>query len=217
MGVSEKILTFAVTMDRKCLYSTLIAVSLSFMSCQTVVDDEEFLPQTEEQQYAYTVTTAIESQIHMPILSGVMENGDTYHLLVSLVEWNGIKLQSCSKDSIMHLAAVYREGTLTGWRLPTKDEAKVLKEVYLTDPTEGIPEALRKINSTIVNYGGMPIVAYDTVKVKQDAWRYFCSNADSTFSLKKGSTVSYAGQKTSYNLRLVKDTVIPKSEINIEL
>jgi transposase-like protein len=80
---------------------------------------------------------------------------------------------------------------MTGWHLPSKDEAQIIRSSVLP--------RLDTFNSDISSLGGTPLSG--TV-------RYLCASFEFTYAFKEKTTVSKAGQKTKYSIRLVKDTVI---------
>lgn len=132
-------------------------------------------------------------------------------LLVSLTEWNNI---SYSADASIHTQAIniaksYKEGDLTGWRLPTLEEGKELYSKYKRSTDTDYNDSLGVLNTKITDLGGIPINAWQA-KDKYPAFRYLCSGKDTTysFSLKAGSSTSKVGKTVKYNLRLVKDTTI---------
>ena len=133
-------------------------------------------------------------------------------LFISLAEWRDVysaKNMSHASDAI-DIASHYREGDLTGWRIPTKAEARMLKDEYLSGMEEYVlSSSLQQLNATLTTSGGEPVNAW-LKKTDYPAYRYLCEDATYTFSLKSGSTISAAGKTTKYNLRLVKDSVIIK-------
>jgi hypothetical protein len=131
---------------------------------------------------------------HMPVLSEDLGNGSVRYMLVSLTEWSDIVLSATSGSSLVETVDSYREGSMTGWHLPSKDEAQIIRSSVLP--------RLDTFNSDISSLGGTPLSG--TV-------RYLCASFDSTYAFKEKSNVSKAGQKTGYSIRLVKDTVINKN------
>ena len=143
-------------------------------------------------------TTYYPKNAHMPALSENLGNGSVRYMLISLTEWSDIVLSATSESSLIETVGSYREFSLTGWRLPSKDEAQIIRSSVLP--------RLETFNSDISSLGGTPLSG--TV-------RYLCASFDSTYAFKEKSTISKAGQKTKYSIRLVKDTVIsPNISIN---
>ena len=129
--------------------------------------------------------------VHLPALSEDLGNGSVRYTLISLTEWSDIVLSATSESSLTDVVDSYREGPMTGWRLPSKDEAQIIRSSVLP--------RLDTFNSDISSLGGTPLSG--TV-------RYLCASFEFTYAFKEKSTVSKAGQKTKYSIRLVKDTVI---------
>lgn len=138
--------------------------------------------------------TYFPNNAHQPALSEDLGNGSVRYMLISLTEWSDIVLSATSESSLAEIVDSYKESSMTGWHLPSKDEAQLIR-------TSVLPR-LDSFNSDISSLGGTPLSG--TV-------RYLCASFDSTYAFKDRSTVSKAGQKTKYSIRLVKDTVINKN------
>ena len=132
--------------------------------------------------------------VHLPALSEDLGNGSVRYLFISLTEWSNIVLSATSKSSLLDTVASYKEFSMTGWRLPSKEDAQIIRS--------SVYPRLDSFNSEISSLGGTPLSG--TV-------RYLCASFDSTYAFKEKSNVSKAGQKTGYSIRLVKDTVINKN------
>ncbi len=187
----------------------LISALLVTTSCQKI--DEEVVDKLTNTQ-----TSAEESQgtelivgdsafvksfstnYHIPALSDTLEDGSIHFTLLSLVEWGDIKLSSYSESTLNDIVASYRESSLSGWHIPTKAEAAQLRDNLLP--------RLESFNDDIISLGGTPL---------SSSTRYMCASFDSTYAFKERSTVSKAGQKTYYTIRLVKDTVINRRNYRI--
>ena len=128
---------------------------------------------------------------HMPVLSETLGDGSVRYTLISLTEWSDIVLSATSESSLTDVVDSYREGPMTGWRLPSKDEAQIIRSSVLP--------RIDTFNSDISSLGGTPLSG--TV-------RYLCASFEFTYAFKEKSTITKAGQKTKYSIRLVKDTVI---------
>lgn len=90
----------------------------------------------------------------------------------------------------------YKEDDLTDWRVPTKDEAKLLRDTY------GTESALAALNDVIESCGGEPVSREDD---GGNNARYLCEDATYTFSFKSGTSTTKAGTKQlTYYLRAVK-------------
>lgn len=81
----------------------------------------------------------------------------------------------------------YSISGISNWRIPTKEEAQLLKSRYNSN--------LSHINKVLTDGGGTEFV--------EEKPRYLCNNAKSSFNFKSG-TISNAGDQTSYYLRPVK-------------
>ncbi len=146
------------------------------------------------------------------VISRTTTDNDTLLTFISLTEWSNVAsaYHETRSDEAYTLATQYIEGNLSGWRIPTLDDAKALKDIYDTTPTEdgSMPDdTLAQINNILVAAGGAPLTAWQA-KDSYPAYRYLCQDATYTFSLKGNTNRTKAGAKTFYNLRLLKDSVI---------
>lgn len=169
---------------------------------------------TGSQEPAILPDGTIQFQIndHVAILKTYENDDITKWLLISLYEWGDTysAFNESKPWQAQEIAEKYLEGNLTGWRIPTREEAKAIKEVYNCPYTfNEYPDTLIHLNNSIVALKGYPINAWEA-KNDLPAHRYLCEDATYTFSLKAGSNITTAGAKTKYNLRLVKDTTIAK-------
>lgn len=157
-------------------------------------------------------TLLFPSDAHATAITTATDDGNKNVLLISLHEWNGIILSdgASSGAKVVQMATKYREGNLTGWRIPTKDEAKQLRETlygYKEGSANYLSKELETLNEQITSFGGKPLRAWQ-IKTSSPAYRYLCNNAEHSFSLLKSTNITVIGTKTEYNLRLVKDTII---------
>lgn len=145
---------------------------------------------------------------HAVALSELTAEGDECVLYISLCEWGDIVSAYSATDNGMaaDIASKYVEGDISGWHIPTKEEAAQLKKQYAAEATV-YPEALLTLNSTISRCGGVELRPCE-LKDSYPAYRYLCEDATYSFSIKTGSNVTKAGAKTKYHLRLVKDSII---------
>ena len=158
-----------------------------------------------------TTDTATIINGHVVALTTGVYSDRVRFTLVSLKEWNDLKLSETSKNALQSIAAAYQEGTMTGWHIPTKDEAKSLKDAYACNYDDGYSDAIKSLKAAVTALGGTKVSVYQLVK-GYPAYRYFCSEADSTFSLNTNTNITKVGKSASYNLRLVKDTTIAVSD-----
>jgi len=160
-------------------------------------------------------TLLLPSDNHVVALSDRKENSDSVVLYVSLYEWSDVpsSLSSTNAELARQTAVMYREGNISGWRIPTKEEAQALRSLYNRNsslPGAEVVDKLKSLNDDISKAGGIPLTALQK-NDGQTAYRYLCDDGMSTFSLKTGSKTTTAGAKTKYNLRLVKDSIIVSS------
>lgn len=121
-------------------------------------------------------------------------------LLVSLMDYKDVcsAYSATNPDEAKTIAASYIEMDLTDWHIPTKDEAAKLKSEYTNN--------LAAINALLETAGG------EMLRDKTDddrSIRYLCDEARKTYSYKPTSTgqsssITQAGAKVKYQLRLVK-------------
>ena len=95
-------------------------------------------------------------------------------------------------DEAEKLTELYAEEDVTGWEIPTTEEAKFLHEIYTADTPN-----FNLINELLNRYTPL-----------STAERYLCSNAEKTFSFTNTSAPSTAGVKKKYLLRPVKRIVM---------
>lgn len=138
-----------------------------------------------------------------PDLSGLPEAGEIWNdvlvvdvgeadasgtevLLMSLDEW------SIYTDQVEELVDSYSVNDIAGWRLPTYDEAKLLKSTYSGD-------SRLELNQQIAAYD-------DTLYGLDGEERYLCDKEGIyySFAFSGNSKLSKAGDKRSYYVRLVK-------------
>lgn len=95
------------------------------------------------------------------------------------------------------IAANYTEFGLSSWNIPTEEEARKLRNAYLSDAT--------LFDNLLTEAKASPIVLNDD---KGNNIRYLCDEAKSTYSFKAGNSynpIKEAGAKvTTYHLRLIK-------------
>jgi len=142
--------------------------------------------------------TSFSTKYHIPALSDTLDDGSIHFKLLSLMEWGDIKLSSYSESALNDIVASYAESSLSGWHIPTKEEAALLRDNLLLK--------IETFNNDIISLGGAPL---------SSSTRYMCASFDSTFAFKEKSTISKAGQKTGYKIRLVKDTVVIRRNYKI--
>jgi len=119
----------------------------------------------------------------------------TENLYISLIEWTDLVSAKNEENPTQAttIASEYTEGELTDWRMPTADEAKELKSLYGGSN-------LAALNQDLQSLGGTPLGDVDE---KGESVRYLCDDGMKTFSFANGTTVSGAGAKATYRMRLV--------------
>lgn len=117
-------------------------------------------------------------------------------LLMSRNEWTGMTSAFYESDPYVaqNIAQQYAEDELTGWHIPTTDEARSMKDKWGGD-------ALTAINTTLSGASLTPLTATDT----NGNVRYLCNEAQTTFSFAPSSSITAAGKTVkTYRLRVVK-------------
>lgn len=115
-------------------------------------------------------------------------------VLISTKEWEKISSAfSSNANQAKEIAAQYEENGLSGWIIPTRNDGMALNRLYSYDNNRAL------INSALETCGGTGLIQmYGTSAV-----RYLCADAEYTYSY-KSATVTKAGEKATYYLRLVK-------------
>jgi len=114
-------------------------------------------------------------------------------LLLSLSDWSGqtSALNTENPTTAMTTAASYAEYGLSGWSVPTTEQARLLMAAYGT-----------ALENVLAQADADPIVLTDA---KGGSLRYLCEDATKSFAWNK-TTVTKAGAKlNTYHLRLVKE------------
>lgn len=139
---------------------------------------------------------------HVVALADMIDDNSCNLMLISLDEWDNV-YSANSEDNYedaVTLAEEYKEDGVNGWRMPTSEEAKRLKDVYARESN------FTYLNKQIEACEGIPLSLTDG----SSNARYLCENATCAFGFKSGSTISTAGAKTLYHLRLIKNITITK-------
>ena len=156
-------------------------------------------------------TLFLQSDNHAVLyVSGEDESRITY---VSLYEWNNVTSAANENNATMALeiAQRYIEGNVSGWRIPTREEARYICSIYnrAVNVNMVYDDALQTLNNKIETIGGQKLMSWYN-KNSNPAYRYLCEDAIYSFSLKKGSNITKCGAVTKYNLRLIKDSIITR-------
>lgn len=121
---------------------------------------------------------------------------DAELLLLSTAEWTDITSSTHAETPGMasDIAVAYREDDLEGWHIPTRDEAKLM-HLFV-----GL-ESLDETNEALYAYNMVPLSVGEDVNGEKV--RYLCDDATYTYAW-DATTLSKAGTKRTYHLRLVK-------------
>lgn len=122
-------------------------------------------------------------------------------LLLSLDEWNKVSSANSTTNATdaADIASAYSEFGMNGWRIPTKEEATSIKNLYFGNSIEKINKVLQEAEGDIIT----------KVEDNGSNARYLCENAYYTYALGETNTgnslsITQAGASTKYRLRLVK-------------
>ena len=107
-------------------------------------------------------------------------------LLMSLDEWD------VDVSQVADLEAGYSVNGISGWRLPTSEEAQLLRSTFNGDSRIELNEKITDYDSSLVGVDGEE--------------RYLCTKSGTYYSyvFTAGTTITKAGTKRSYYARLVK-------------
>lgn len=193
---------------------------LSFAACQKIdLDDIKSNKQEKQEQEKQekqeipnaAEDTIVETKQHVIIIE--KEHSVVY---ISLKEWHDIPSANSPENGTTahNIEKSYREGDITGWHIPTREEAKMLKSIYSCNASDAAyPSSLNAINEQLSSLGGDEIHAWEA-KSNFPAHRYLCEDATFSFSIKAGSNITAGATtlNTKYHLRLLKDSVISSNE-----
>lgn len=123
-------------------------------------------------------------------------------MLISLKEWSEVYASTNTSHSndAAYIAANYKEGGVTGWTIPTEDDAAFLKSVYKYESNFDI------LNYVLEQCSGTPL----SMKDGTSNVRYLCEGAQKAFGFSSSSTLGSAGASTKYRLRLVRHLTLRK-------
>ena len=198
------------------LYHSALACMMLVCSCEKV----DFSLVNQEKASSTNETTASQQQTtgktlsdeHIILLADTTDEDKVEIMYVSLVEWHnmGSSFSTTGEQAIADIAASYAEGDITGWRVPSYDDAIRIKAHY-----DAHTDLFDELSERLDHAGAAPIyvTTYDN-----KTYRYLCARGDSTFSFRTGYATLKAGATVKYNLRLVKDTslyIIPE-KINFD-
>lgn len=117
---------------------------------------------------------------------GETDDGAVNLLLMTLAQWENTVSQ------VESILSGYSVNGISGWRLPTQDEVSVLRTRF-----SGIGRT--ELNEMITEHD-------DALPVLDAEERYLCTKNDVFYSFKfeEGTSITKAGEKRSYYIRLVK-------------
>lgn len=171
-------------------------------------DDEE-TPKGDDDDTSYKVTSipTIGSLWQGHIVAAVKNYNDNSAdlLLISLDDFPNVTsaLHATTPQMASQLAQTYSEHDLAIWRIPTDEEARQLREAYITYSDD--------FDYCLQQAQGSAIVLTDD---KGNNIRYLCADAQHTFSFKTGTSynaIKNAGASIkNYHLRLVKTIRVNK-------
>lgn len=144
---------------------------------------------------------------HVVVLTANVTSNSAELLLISRNEW--INISSASGDNpteATELADEYTEDGMASWRIPTKEEARLIADQYFMD------EQLDELNALFKQTGGDTMGDGDDNFLPSLSYRYLCENGTYSYVVGKSGTVSNAGSSRTYCLRLVKTVKVRLAE-----
>lgn len=135
---------------------------------------------------------------HVAVWTETNAKGESSITLISLYEWGGMPSANHEEKGCLasEVTKNYLEFDVADWRLPTAEEAKMLKAEYGESS-----ERLETLNNLLESVEALPLLP----KTGTENARYLCEVGTKSFSLAGGSTISNAGSKSeNYRLRLLK-------------
>lgn len=129
-------------------------------------------------------------------------------LLLSLKEWKDVASAKSDENPTQAttLAAAYNEGGISGWRIPTKDEADLIKTRC------GGIALMNAFNNLLTEAGGDALTGNGNDSHGESV-RYLCDDAVYTYDLKTtAGSNTQAGGTRLYYLRTVRTVHVVKSK-----
>lgn len=141
---------------------------------------------------------------HLVALSTPDDNGGATLLLLSTKEWTDVPsaLNTENPSEAAGLVNTYTEGGLSGWRFPTADEAKAMRNAIGGT-------RLSQTNNLLSGKGLDPLSSGYEPGTKDTPVRYLCEDGEKTYVWEEGN-VSKAGSSRTYRLRAVKEVTFRK-------
>ena len=143
-----------------------------------------------------------DGHVAVQLLPSATDEKEAELLLMSCNEWQGIHSALYDVDSLeaAGIATAYQEsgmnlGLMADWRIPTRDEATALRNLFAA-------EASATINTLLANADYPQLTLTDA---SGNNVRYLCNDAQHTFTFASATaSITKAGSKATYHLRLVK-------------
>ena len=143
----------------------------------------------------------------MVVLATNVTSNSADLLLISRKEWINVSSANGNNPTeAKDLAAEYSEDGLSEWRIPSKDEARLIADQYFMD------DQLNDLNTILKQNGGDTMGDGDDNFLPSTNYRYLCENGIYSFVVGKSGTVSSAGSSRTYCLRLVKTIKVRLAE-----
>ena len=122
---------------------------------------------------------------------------DVELLLLSTTEWAGVTsaFHGETPDMAVNIVEAYVEGDIDGWRIPTRDEARLMRNVLGES-------SLQETNEMFTTHGIATLSTGEDVESGNKV-RYLCDDANYSF-IWDDTSVSKCGSKRTYHLRAVK-------------
>ena len=133
------------------------------------------------------------------IIASVPEitDNDVELLLLSTTEWAGVTsaFHGETADMAANIVETYVEGDINGWKIPTRDEAKLMRNI--------LGESNLQATNDIFTTHGIATLSTGEDVESGNKVRYLCDDANYSF-IWDDTSVSKCGSKRTYHLRAVK-------------
>lgn len=122
---------------------------------------------------------------------------DVELLLLSTTEWAGVTSAFHDETPAMatNIVGAYVEGNIGGWRIPTRDEAKLMRNIIGGS-------SLSATNEMLDTHGIATLTTGEDIESGNKV-RYLCDDASYSY-IWDDTSISKCGSKRSYHLRAVK-------------
>ena len=182
---------------REIITAWKVLIALLLFACENV-NFNETKPEPESKPAPVATDTCFAWNGHVVANCEYQDDGYADLLLLSLYEWSELPSANNPEgiELLESLCGNYQENGLSGWHIPSIEEARLLQSIY----TDG-SQQLYSLNSLMSSIDAMEM---HTTEGKENV-RYLCDEGLKSFSLVQGTKISNAGAKSrNYNLRLVK-------------